>query len=61
MRGEPWKKLPFSRSERDDNVDTTLAAETRVIGIGADFNVYTDGSASGGGSGVAVTRGTQLS
>ena len=35
-------------SGRDDNVDTIrIAAEKRAIEIGADFNVYTDGSTSG--------------
>ena len=42
-----------------------LAAEKRAIEIGADFNVYTDGSASGGlmdgGAGVVVTRGNPTS
>ena len=37
-----------------------IAAEKRAIEIGADFNVYTDGSASGGlmdgGVGVVFTR-----
>ena len=37
-----------------------IAAEKRAIEIGADFNIYTDGSASGGlldgGAGVVVTR-----
>ena len=53
-------------SGRDDNVDTIrIAAEKRAIEIGADFNVYTDGSASGGlidgGAGVVVTRGNPTS
>ena len=48
-------------SGRDDNVDTfRIAAEKRAIEIGADFNVYTHGSASGGlmdgGTGVVVTQ-----
>ena len=49
-------------SGRDDNVDTIrIAAEKRTTEIGADFNVYINGSASGGlldgGAGVVVTRG----
>ena len=52
-------------SGRDDNVDIIkIAAEKRAIEIGADFNVYTDGSASGGlmdgGAGVVVPGETQL-
>ena len=35
-------------SGRDDNVDSIrIAAEKRAIEIGADFNVYTEGSAYG--------------
>ena len=46
----------------DDSVDTIrIAAEKRAIEIGANINVYTYGSASGGllgrGVGVVVTRG----
>ena len=46
---------------RDDNVETIrIAAEKRAIEIGEDFNVYTDGSVSGGlmdgGKGVVVIR-----
>ena len=53
-------------SGRDDIVDTIrIAAEKRVIQIRTDFNVYTDGSASGGlldrGAGVVVTRGNPIS
>ena len=53
-------------SGRDDNVDTVkISAEKRTIAIGADFNIYTDGSASGGlidgGAGVVVTRGNPTS
>ena len=53
-------------SGMDDNVDTIrIVAEKRAIEIGADFNVYTDGSASGGlmdgGAGVVVTRGNSTS
>ena len=41
---------------RDDNVKTIkIAAEKRVIEIGAHFNVYTDGLQDGG-AGVVVTR-----
>ena len=48
-------------SGRDDNVDTIkIAAETRAIEIGADFNVYTTSSEFGGlldgGAGIVVTR-----
>ena len=51
---------------RDDNAGTIrIAKEKRAIEIGADFNVYTDSSASGGfmdrGSGVVVTRGYSTS
>ena len=50
-------------SGRDDNMNTIrIAAEKRTIEIGADFNVYTDGLASGclldGIAGVVVTRET---
>ena len=46
----------------DNNVDTIkIAAEKRAIKIGADFNVYTEGLASGDlldvPEGVVVTRG----
>ena len=49
-------------SGRDDTMDTIrIDAEKRVIEIVADFNVYTDGSASGGllggGGGVVITWG----
>ena len=41
-----------------------IAAEKQANEIGADFRVYTDGSASGGllygGAGVVATRETQL-
>ena len=48
-------------SRRNDNVDKIkIAAEKRAIEIGADFNVYTNGSASGhlmdGGADVVITR-----
>ena len=50
-------------SGRDDIIK--IAAEKRNIEIGADFNVYTDGSASDGlldgGAGVVVTRGNLTS
>ena len=53
-------------SGRENNVDTIrIAAEKRAIKIGACFNVYTDGSTSGGlldgGAGVVVTRGNPTS
>ena len=53
-------------SGRDDNVDTIkITAEKWVTEIGVDFNVYTDGSASGvlleGGTCVVVTRGNSTS
>ena len=66
MGKAPWKSFFFSAlcglSGRDDNVDIIkIAVDKRAIEIGADFNVYTDGSASGGlldgGVGVVVTRG----
>ena len=48
-------------SGRENNVDTIrIAAEKRAIKIGACFNVYTDGSTSGGlldgGAGVVATK-----
>ena len=66
----PWKVSVFPAlsgvSGRDDNVDTIrIAAEKRAIETGADFNIYTDGSSSGGlmdgGAGVVVTRGNPTS
>ena len=66
----PWKVSVFPAfggvSGRDDNVDTIrIAAEKRTIEIGADFNAYTDGSASGGlldgGMGIVVTWGNPIS
>ena len=69
---KPWEKgfrkvsvfqALSSVSARGDNVNTIkIAAEKRTIKIGADFNIYTDGSASGGlldgGAGVVVPRGS---
>ena len=70
MGKAPWKSFFFSAlcglSGRDDNVDIIkIAVDKRAIEVGADFNVYTDGSASGGlldrGAGVVVTRGNPIS
>ena len=57
------EKFVFSALSDVSGMDDTIkiAAKEQAIKIGADFNVYTEGSASGGildgGAGVVVTKG----
>ena len=56
-------KVSVFPDSRDDNVETVkMTAEKQAIEIGADFNVYTDVSASCGlldeGAGIVVTKGS---